>query len=193
MKFFTELPETSNPPLFSDWATYLYPNSAALHLDAIPTDTAVWYSVSGTYIPDSAYRYLVVGNFFEDSLSDPILIDTIGYGNLNAAYAFIDDVRASSDLTFCDSSTGVGIREIFLPKVYPNPFTAELLVEVPTRSNGPWSIHLFNTIGALVMSQLDHNGPVIRLLTGNLPVGVYHLHITSFTGASHSAVLIHTN
>ncbi|MBV6406118.1 MAG: hypothetical protein GFGODING_02903 [Flavobacteriales bacterium] len=118
LKFFTQLP--------TDWYDYLYPNSAALALDVVPTDTAIWYTVSGTYVPDSAYAYVVVGNFFADSLSEVTVLDSTGFGTAEPSYAFIDDVRVSFTLDYCDADLGVDEPSRELPLAYPQPF-AELL------------------------------------------------------------------
>ncbi len=191
LQFFVDLPASSNPFWESEWASYLYPNSAALYLDVLPTDTSLWYAVSGTYIPDSAYRYMVVGNFFADSLSSPFLFDTV-YGISNVAYAFIDDIRASVDLSFCDSSSGVSMTQRKWFKVGPNPCMDELMVEVPMGNEGLWRVALYNSTGALVQEHERMSGPVIRLRTGRIPAGVYHLRLMAPSGLYHSSIVVHT-
>ncbi|MBL0127483.1 MAG: hypothetical protein IPP83_08470 [Flavobacteriales bacterium] len=44
------------------------PNNAAVYMSYAPMDTSAWYQVSGISVPDSAYQYVVLGNFFADSL-----------------------------------------------------------------------------------------------------------------------------
>lgn len=188
LKFFIELPSTSQPWLFSEWTSYLYPNSAALHSNEAPRDTAIWYSVSGTYVPDSAYTHLVIGNFFEDALSGAVLLDRSGHGNWNVAYAFIDDVRVSFDLAYCDLVSGVADTEIPPMRVYPNPFLDEVTVE--TGTEGVWDLQLFNSTGALVRSCQGCSGSLIRLPTPSLPPGAYHLRISNSSGLIHSSSLI---
>lgn len=80
LRFFQQFP--------TDWSAYLYPNSAALHMDMVPTDTAIWYLVSGEYVPDSNYTYLAIGNFFADSLSSIADLDPSGFGAWGVSYAF---------------------------------------------------------------------------------------------------------
>ena len=65
-------------------------NTAALFMATVLQDTADWVTLSGTYLPDSAYAYVQIGNFFADSLSDPTMIDPDGM--IDGAYAFIDEV-----------------------------------------------------------------------------------------------------
>jgi len=45
-------------------------NYAHLRSEPILADTVVWVEVSGNFMADSAYRYLAIGNFFEDALTD---------------------------------------------------------------------------------------------------------------------------
>ena len=49
-----------------------YRNYAHVYSQEILSDTADWVLVSGDLVADSAYRYLVLGNFFENDLTDVI-------------------------------------------------------------------------------------------------------------------------
>ncbi len=66
------------------------PNAAALYMAAPPMDTTAWYQVSGVYVPDSAYQYVVLGNFFSDSSITPTVLNPNGTSDV--AYVYIDDV-----------------------------------------------------------------------------------------------------
>ena len=86
-----------------------YPNAAQLYMHTVFTDTTDWVLLSASYVPDSAYQYVTIGNFFEDSLSAPTLLDTV-YGNLNGAYVFIDEVCITAAGTECDFANAVDER-----------------------------------------------------------------------------------
>lgn len=81
------------------------------------TDTSNWTLVTDTFTAVGNEAYMMIGNFFPDSLSDTIYVGGTGPG-LGVAYYYIDDVS----LTLFDS--GVSIpehgeqNEIIL---YPNP------------------------------------------------------------------------
>lgn len=124
LRFFRVLP--------SDWQSYLYPNTAAIYLDQVPTDTSQWYVASGTYVPDSAYTYVLVGNFFADTLSEITVLDSSGFGALGGSYAFVDDVRVSFDLDYCDADLAASNASGPAPLVYPQPFQDMLHVRWPT-------------------------------------------------------------
>lgn len=53
-------------------------NSAVLRMQLVLSDTSTWTVLSGSFIPDSAYKYVQIGNFFADSLSTIIEIDPQG-------------------------------------------------------------------------------------------------------------------
>lgn len=156
LKFFMQFP--------TDWNEFLYPNSAALHLDVVPTDTAIWYFVSDIYVPDSAYEFIAVGNFFENALLELTRIDSTGYGTLPAAYAFVDDIRTSFDLSYC-TMTGV-IDEPLRPKwtIYPNPATTHVIVRGMSR-HAPIEFKLTDLQGRCVMTGVltGMDGDVIPL------------------------------
>ncbi|MBK7946100.1 MAG: hypothetical protein IPJ85_12710 [Flavobacteriales bacterium] len=64
---------------------------AHLRAEQVVEDSLNWTVISGSFIADSAYRYVVVGNFFNDEETDAIVANPEGYWNL--AYYYVDDVR----------------------------------------------------------------------------------------------------
>ena len=98
MNFFTTLP--------NDWQEYLFPNSAAVDMPTVLSDTSSWVTINGTYVPDSACSWLAITNFFENSFSQTQVLDEIAPANFRA-YAFIDDVCVSQDPLFCSLGTGI--------------------------------------------------------------------------------------
>jgi hypothetical protein len=184
LKFFTELP--------TDWSDYLYPNSAALHLDVVPTDTALWYNVSGLYVPDSAYRFVAVGNFFADSLSEITLIDTSGFGAFDIAYAFVDDIRASFDLSYC--TTGVPSGGVVLRSVttYPMPCADALNLSFSSAVVGRLKYRLLDTSGQQVLDgTLLSVGSHASVDLNGLRAGVFVLHLEDGAGTYRAVQVVH--
>lgn len=181
LKFFTSFP--------SDWTSYLYPNTAALSIELVPTDTAIWYHVSGFYVPDSAYTQVAVGNFFADSLNQLTIIDSTGYGNLLGAYAFVDDIRVSFDLAYCDAPLVVSGLPKEVLVLYPQPFVDGFRIRWSGRDRAP----------VLRFTLLDVGGRIIRsgvpermeqedvFLFAGLPSGTYVLEL-SFVGGGRSTL-----
>ena len=52
---------------------YFHYNTAVLYMPTILSDTSAWTVVSTTFIPDSAYQYVQIGNFFADSLCSSVV------------------------------------------------------------------------------------------------------------------------
>lgn len=104
------------------------PNSAALHLASAPLDTIEWTFVSGVYVPDSAYAYIVLGGFFDDDLVNPVQLNP--EGNINRAIAFIDDVCASYAPDDCGISMSVQSSLPHMFQCFPNPFSHDLNIQM---------------------------------------------------------------
>lgn len=169
----------------ADWPAYLYPNSAALALDVVPTDTAIWYTVSGIYTPDSAYTHVAIANFFADSISAIILLDSTGYGILTASYAFIDDVRVSEDRTYC-GATNIPSRPApsSLVRIYPQPITDRFQVELGRPSKGVLHWSLWDISGRVVNRGTERVGSAhFEVHTGVLPAATYVFTLLDEAGA----------
>ncbi len=184
LKFFTAFP--------TDWSAYLYPNSAALHIDYVPTDTALWYGVSGVYIPDSAYTFIAVGNFFADSLSERTIIDSTGYGAFDVAYAFVDDVRASFDLSFCTQSTP-NLDDWEPIRAFPMPCSDVLNVTRPGYMLGMLRYRILTMLGAPIADGTLVGSEEVSIPFGTLPNGSYILELMSGTSRNQVVHVVHLN
>jgi len=192
MKFFNDLPADWNA-----WYDYLqpeYPNTAAVHLEEAITDTSIWVTVSGTYIPDSAYTHVVIGNFFDDSLSAPVLFDSSGYGTSNEAYVFIDQVSVSYDPEYCSRWTGVMPNSLLSLSVGPNPFGQFLRVTLQNIEDAPLSLRLIDPLGRTVRNEIWPVGQTEWVLNcADLASGYYTLFSINTQGASRSYALVHVS
>lgn len=95
-------------------------NFAQVFSEQVITDTMNWTLVSGSFVADSAYRYLVIGNHFADSLT---VLDTITTATpwREAAYTLIDAVCVSDDPEGCPMRVGVPEFHTGSITIYPNP------------------------------------------------------------------------
>lgn len=183
IRFFIDLPEV--------WNDYLYPNSAAVWLDEVPLDTAVWYTVSGSYVPDSAYTQFVIGNFFEDGLCSPVVLDTLGISNVPSAYAFIDQVCVSPSVQGCSLPQGFSgaWRQ---PQIVTNPFYAELHVKLPIPSRGDIRFELMDGMGRIALAGALPVGQTVNSIdTKHLTSGTYILRVEDALGLYRPVHLIH--
>jgi len=78
------------------------------------------------FFSDSSYRYITIGNFFDDANTAFIPIPG---GNAPESYFYIDDICLSDDSTLCDRLVGISDpSDLFHPDVDPNPFSERLTV-----------------------------------------------------------------
>lgn len=181
LKFFV------NPP--ADWSSYLYPNSAAVYMDTVLSDTsATWVTVSGMYVPDSAYRYLAIGNFFEDSLSWPSIQDTV-YGTLGGAYAFVDEVCVSQNPQYCSSDMAVIDCSAGLYNLIYETHTGDVVLWAGVPPGLGTQVGLFDAAGRMLRLMPWQSGQrELRMGTESLSSGLYTMVVL---GAAKAIQFVH--
>ena len=95
-------------------------NVAHVYTDSVISDTVNWVEIKGFFISDSAYQYLSIGNFFDDSSTTYIRFDSIS----EYAYYYLDDILVADSTPTAINKITPGKLEIF-----PNPFQDELIIE----------------------------------------------------------------
>ena len=136
-KFFNSLYflTSFNPPPIDNYA---HVNSSALI-----TDSLNWQLIGGSFIADSAYRYLVIGNFYNLSQTNTLNC----FSNPDASYYYLDEVCVSSDSLTCQIPTA--IQQLSKRKnevyVYPNPANGEIYLKNLPHSAEAYT--LFNSLG----------------------------------------------
>ncbi|MBW6482961.1 MAG: gliding motility-associated C-terminal domain-containing protein [Vicingaceae bacterium] len=91
-----------------------HPNFAHIKETKIISDTINWIEISSSFVADSAYTFIIIGNFFNNSLTDTLNFPS-SVGN-SRSYYYVDDVCVSTDSCLCDTC-------IVLPLSIPNVFT----------------------------------------------------------------------
>jgi hypothetical protein len=102
-------------------------NFSHIHFSNIITDTVNWQHLSGSFIADSAYKYIVIGNFYDNTNTSIYQCDT---SEVDGAYYLIDGVCVSDDSLDC--SNWIYVNEYadkneFL--IFPNPASENLHIE----------------------------------------------------------------
>lgn len=182
LKFFVDLP--------TNWQLYLFPNSAHLYYPQLLSDTSAWVTVSGSYVPDSAYRYVVLGNFFENSLTSTFFADQ-GYGQWPLAYAFVDAVCVSDVPGFCYTWLGLP-HSAELVFECNNPFAGSLEIAFDETA-GIEQVMLLDALGRLVHKELTYGASSIKINTLDLPDGGYVLRANGQRGRQVVRVLVHVS
>jgi hypothetical protein len=110
LNFSTVNYSSANPPPLN--------NAPQINHSSLITDSINWTLVSGSFIADSNYAYVWIGNFFTDSMTDTL---NYGYNANRYAYYYIDAVCVSIDSLTCFGSVGIGelnnIKEKTLVKI----------------------------------------------------------------------------
>jgi len=126
-------------------------NNAMFHSDSIVADTVNWIFIIGSFIADSAYNYIALGNFFDNSQTD-----TLGMGpNSLYSYYYIDGICLSTDSLFC---TGEIIKDVNALekeidfKISPNPCSTFFSIYSKEKIT---SMKLFNLLGEEIL--IDSN------------------------------------
>ncbi len=111
---FSNIQYTYTSPLVADNFSHIYSNS-------IITDSINWTRIAGSFIADSAYSYLLVGNFFDNAHTN-----TIHCPSNPLAYYFVDAICVSTDSLYCLTTESINEEPLIDYSIYPNPFTDKL-------------------------------------------------------------------
>ncbi len=138
-------------------------------------DTVNWTMVSGSFVSDSAYQYLMLGNHFDNSITDTVhfLPPQIW---LPVAYTLVDNVCVSVGTGGCPVANGVGSHadmEVFL---FTNPAASELVVNglqadavamvLDATGRTVWSGHITETSWRLEVGAWARGYYVLNILKG---------------------------
>ncbi len=111
-----------------DGPAFPFRNYAHLYRAEVLTDTANWTLVSGSFVADSAYQYVVLGNFFDNDNTQVMPIPPLNGEN---AYCLVDNVCVSPNSNGCDR-TGIGeIHQPGEPTAFVDVAIGELMVIWP--------------------------------------------------------------
>ena len=158
-------------------------NFSQIKSNDLISDTMNWTTVFGSFIADSAYTSIQIGNFYDDS-------NTI-VTKYSTSYYFVDDVCVSTDSLFCKNYLfvcNVGIQETQSVDVslFPNPFSTQLTFSLA--DNEQITISLFNFLGQQVLRQTFTNSTTIN--TAQLADGIYFYALRSNKGTLKTGKLV---
>ena len=137
---FSMVPYTwNNPPPLT--------NSPHINTTSIITDTINWTRVFGSFTADSAYQYIIIGNFFDDNNTDTLIMDGDVY--CHYSYYYLDDICVSTDSLLC--ANYVGIKNEPLQNdgfgIYPNPVQTHFYIE--NKVGKTYNVEVYNALGQL--------------------------------------------
>lgn len=156
-------------------------NFAHVYTDSIITDTLNWHQIKGSFIADSAYQYISIGNFFDDLNTDTLILD--GMNSYIGGY-YIDNICLSSDSNICYPTSVPEINfnnQIF---VNPNPTNDYFII----RAMNVKSLSVFNQLGQKVpYTKISISPQEIKIDCSQWEAGIYCLQTEYY---SHKILII---
>jgi hypothetical protein len=146
-------------------------NYSHIYTDSILSDTSSWMTVSGSFIADSAYNYICIGNFFKNANTDIIDFSK----GLYASYYYIDQVCVSTDSLTCFEP--IGINTYRLPdfiKMFPNPVSDILHIQIDKPFTEAIKLKMFDQFGELT-KEIDLRSSITEIDIKNFARGVYFI------------------
>ncbi|QQR85637.1 MAG: T9SS type A sorting domain-containing protein [Flavobacteriales bacterium] len=165
---------------FSDYSVLNgLPNGAAVRMTDILSDTTDWVTVSGWYVPDSAYTHVSIGNFFSDTLLLRHTLDALA--GEPAAYAMVDCVCVGRVPSDCDFGAYVDSKDEEALSIFPNPVESYLLI---VAAEGPLcDVTLIDAMGRIV-NRFQPQTSWVQLDCTSYSAGPYWLNMRLCDGAS---------
>lgn len=99
-------------------------NFAHVHHPWLIADTVGWTLVSGSFVADSAYQYLMIGNHFDNSMTDTLHFADFPWDP--RAHTLIDNVCVTADPKGCPLALGVAGHMLDAVALFPNPASGQV-------------------------------------------------------------------
>jgi hypothetical protein len=147
-------------------------NFAHIYSHSIISDTSNWVTIQGSFIADSAYMYILIGNFFDNANTDTLhLMNPV---SSEMSYYYVDDICVSVDSMACSMKTNVQeLRYNEDIKIYPNPSTQFLTLEFENINLMNHELLLFDQQGQLIRELTTETSDKITFNTSQLTKGLY--------------------
>jgi len=157
---------------YNDTSISVFNNFAHIFSNSMISDTTNWTTISGSFIADSTYKYIFIGNFFNDTLTN------ISQPGNCFAYYYIDDICVSEDSLTCNSSlkitNSINRNKI---QIYPNPANTKLYIKNELSDKGINKMIIYNYQGIIVDIYYDFEEKFINV--ANYKKGLYFISIYS--------------
>jgi len=156
-------------------------NISQIYSNTLITDTINWIRIFGSFISDSTYHYIIIGNFFDDNHTDTLILD--GDSLCRGAYYYIDDICVSTDSAYSANYTSIN-EPVSLQyfSINPNPATNYLNIDFPSLAT-LYYLDIFDSFGRIILKQKINEKYTILDIT-DFSKGVFFIKI-SFNNQVH--------
>ncbi len=139
------------------------------------SDSVNWITMVDTFIADSAYKYITIGNFLDSAMMQKNKL----VAGSNQGYYYIDDVEVI-DI----SPTSVNrIASVANTNLSPNPFSNYTTLTFDNHLRKKHTLAIYNTQGILVQKIKSINSGEVKIERGELSPGCYFYELKSEDGA----------
>ena len=149
----------------------LVQNTAHVYSSSIISDTANWTNISGSFIADSAYQYMAVGNFFDSLNINFTKFFTTSTG-INTAYYYLDNFYVGT------SPVGISSIENTPYQIFPNPAKDFIIIKAKNAPDLKVLLCDMN-MKKIELNEVQDNVNSLRLDLSGLVNGIYFLKIIS--------------
>ncbi len=160
-QFFNQSYSISNPAPIN--------NYSHIHSYGIITDSVNWTRISGSFVADSNYEYLSIGNFYDDQHTDTLDI------NNNAAGYYLDAICVSTDSLTCDLSSRINSVMSDRVQIYPNPCNDILNIRMDKPRT---AMSLYDNLGRPLL-RIHAPAPDTQIDVSSFPAGTYMVELIS--------------
>lgn len=147
-------------------------NFAHVYSNQTIIDSTNWTSITGSFIADSAYTYISIGNFF-DTLNINVVDYHQDYPTSTAAYYYIDDVKVSTDSAYVIGLNTESSESRIA--IFPNP--TDEYIYINSEENKTVNLLIYNIYGQIVHQSMTTLPNGLHL--GFLESGVYFISFKS--------------
>ncbi len=147
-------------------------NFAHIYDTTLISDTVNWTTISGSFVADSTYNYLIIANFFKDANTDTVLLNFPSQ-TYCFAYYYVDDIYVStqplSNIIENDFENAVSI--------YPNPFSNSTTLKFNDDFHfNSCKVTLYDILGKEIKNY-EMKSNELNIERDGLPEGIYFLKI----------------
>lgn len=172
-------------------------NKAQFYNEEVDPNKNDWITVSTIYTADSSYKYLALGNYFDDSHTQ--IVRCCPNGLKEHAGYFFDDIivvplKGSCGDHIMGTSRTIHSQHIF-PKIFPNPAREIIHVEYTSeRRTASLGFSIVDVAGRIVktVTRNNHSSPNLSIPIGDLSAGTYMLIVTEKQAVISSAKFLVT-
>jgi hypothetical protein len=140
----------------------------------ILSDTMNWMKISGTFTANGGEKYITIGNFRNDSLTQWVQAYAVSSNNYSFAYYLIDDISVNC------VNCGVGIAENYkkLFSIFPIPSYSKINITLAsTNTNANATATIYNLLGKTILPATILTNKINEVDISFLPNEMYLLEI----------------